>query len=458
MTSHDINYINDYNINIAQSLLSPPDFGTLAPHGCLDQLVLVLKKVVVTALRVFHYLFSEKHIWYNNQTAVNIIETYNSQSHSNPILQNKITQLYTSLSYRANGDASYAASITLNLREESQDEAHTPDVSSNIPDHLISAEEEMQTPNGEIIEQENLIPAEEEPMLIPPGDNPLLDHTAQTTIPPRIDLRVPLITEEEMQGFPANQTTRIPQNRNQTIHLPLINHQAEPPIDIHTLPPLTLKQICNSLTEAYLNGHKESYELYIPAAKPTNEVALLLFPIRDASNSYEIEDIDLRCRLESMSSEYTIILKRVSNIFEAVEIAQELKNQNKHIAHLELAGHGNENSLTWSTYPYGQLKAKTTGEYKIVNTQLTNLLNMLEPGATILSLSCKNGQERPGGQDNMLQHIARLAQGRKAFGTRVNNGKRLELTLYNIKPFHVVYTLNNDDVTACYQYPPNEGL
>lgn len=192
-------------------------------------------------------------------------------------------------------------------------------------------------------------------------------------------------------------------------------------------------------------------ELLLPARKQTDEVAILFFPVQDHNNAFTERDSDLMQRLEWMASEYHIILKRVPDIYEAVNIAEMIKEQEKKICHIELAGHGTETSLTWSNSAVGQIRADETQEATLVDEALARLSRTLEDWASIVCLSCSNGGEVPG-RENNLQHVARIAYGHRVIGTTIENGKHLDLLCTSIKPFEMQWFDQGVNVTGSCQY------
>lgn len=118
MTVNTDYFVGPYNTSIALKLLGPEDFGGLEPAGCLDQLILIIKHLALSLLRVFNYVCGD-HQWYNNRTACLIINQYigqhTAEQHPDIHLHEKICRLYNALLLRADGNQSYAQTINVDL-------------------------------------------------------------------------------------------------------------------------------------------------------------------------------------------------------------------------------------------------------------------------------------------------------------------------------------------------------
>lgn len=190
-----------------------------------------------------------------------------------------------------------------------------------------------------------------------------------------------------------------------------------------------------------MQGTGSSNEFRIPCQKKTDKVALLLWPTSDHNGAFNEKDADLQNRLKTMSKEFNISFKRVSNVQQALEAAFTEQSMDHKIAHLELGGHGTPRSLHWGSGAEGAISTTSAKE------PLKLLFSLLEKDAAILTVSCLNGKALQN-EDNFLTHLARLAPGHLVKGTEVENGKHLTLLVTSLEPFQVIYLDNNGkDVT-----------
>jgi len=112
MASLGSSLIGAYDIDKAYYLLGPPDVGNAAPQGCCGFLLIIINNIIITIFRVFNWICGD-HQWYNNQTARNILEIYLDGSSRDPLMDEKVGQLYTALLSRSLGDVSYADGIDI---------------------------------------------------------------------------------------------------------------------------------------------------------------------------------------------------------------------------------------------------------------------------------------------------------------------------------------------------------
>jgi hypothetical protein len=91
--------INGYNIDTALAFLGPVD---LVPEerGSLDCICFLITNIWMAIKRVFHFIFSCDHQWYNNETARNIIRYYVDHYEENRAILPKVVQLYNDLRTR----------------------------------------------------------------------------------------------------------------------------------------------------------------------------------------------------------------------------------------------------------------------------------------------------------------------------------------------------------------------
>lgn len=184
------------------------------------------------------------------------------------------------------------------------------------------------------------------------------------------------------------------------------------------------------------SGLKEG-ELTIDATIATNDVALLLFPTEDHNAAFSKDNASLQDRLKLMSNHYHIVLKRVSSVFEARKAVLDVISSGREISHLELGGHGTPTSLTWNHRTFGgRLSSESVDP--VVHGEFRELFSQLKKEATILTLSCRGGERVTTGE-NLIQCIARLAQGHEVAGTKTVNGPHLELMVMSCKPMVLEY-------------------
>lgn len=118
MTADVCNYVGTYNVDAALTFLGPAEYGILAPKGCLEYLVLLIKQIAVGILRILNLICGDRH-WYDNQTArliINLyIEQYTSSLQREVRLHEKICQLYEALQLRASGDETLMQGLDIGL-------------------------------------------------------------------------------------------------------------------------------------------------------------------------------------------------------------------------------------------------------------------------------------------------------------------------------------------------------
>lgn len=112
MTIREHYRVGIHDVEIAQRLLGPEDFGNSAPKNCLEHLAMIVKRVAVCILRVFNYLFGD-HQWYDNETARQIIRLYLEEldQYNDAALSSRVHHLYQELELRANGNVSCTESL-----------------------------------------------------------------------------------------------------------------------------------------------------------------------------------------------------------------------------------------------------------------------------------------------------------------------------------------------------------
>lgn len=117
--------VDTYNPVIAMQLLGPADFGPCQPNGCCQRLILLVQQIFISILRVMNYICGD-HQWYNNNTAHSIVQLYIQQLQSgeapDPALTERVHQLATALSFRANGNVSFTNSLNTQLLQSSLSE------------------------------------------------------------------------------------------------------------------------------------------------------------------------------------------------------------------------------------------------------------------------------------------------------------------------------------------------
>jgi hypothetical protein len=128
-------YFGGYNVEMAQSLLGPANLGEAEPHGCCDHLALFIQNIVTVIFRIINYIFGD-HQWYNNHTALQILQGYNlsclmaEERHLPPldgILIQKMTELFDALSLRANNNGPYILGLHRPILRQNEDiESSTP--------------------------------------------------------------------------------------------------------------------------------------------------------------------------------------------------------------------------------------------------------------------------------------------------------------------------------------------
>jgi hypothetical protein len=180
-------------------------------------------------------------------------------------------------------------------------------------------------------------------------------------------------------------------------------------------------------------------DFHIPCEKSTNRAAIIFFP-NDSDPAFSFADKDFIQRIHYMSKEFNIFGKRALCLQQATDVAVELR---KHFGmmHMELGGHGTPTSIDW---PGENI---CVGEKDL---ELSILLSTLEPGSTVLTLSCQNGKSIPDGE-NMLEYLARIGYGHKIIGTSCDNGKHLSLKVSCPYPLELEYSYKGRNVTIVHQ-------
>lgn len=116
MSVAGLSHVGLTDVDVALKFLGPADFGPLRPRGCLDYLIMIIKQIAATVLRIFNYLCGDGQ-WYNNHSARIVIGQFIAQytplqPYSIPV-QEKIRLLYEALLLRANGNESCAHGISI---------------------------------------------------------------------------------------------------------------------------------------------------------------------------------------------------------------------------------------------------------------------------------------------------------------------------------------------------------
>lgn len=115
---HGTSHVGGYDVDTALRLLGPADFGDAAPSGSMETLILIIQNIAIVILRVLNYICGD-HQWYNNRTAVEIINQFNAQGNTgepqDAFLYDRVQRLYDALLLRANGNESYAEGINVPL-------------------------------------------------------------------------------------------------------------------------------------------------------------------------------------------------------------------------------------------------------------------------------------------------------------------------------------------------------
>lgn len=164
-------------------------------------------------------------------------------------------------------------------------------------------------------------------------------------------------------------------------------------------------------------------EYYVPCKHQTQEAAVLLWPSR-------LEDEDIQKRLIHYSRTYHVFLKRVRNLEDAIDICKLIK-QNHKIKYLEFHGIGTATSIEWA----GQIL-----RVGLDQKQLSELFNLLESDATIVTLASQNGK-------GMVDYFAELAKGHLVIG-HTGDLTPLTVKVKSLKPLVIRCYRYNIDITA----------
>lgn len=113
MTISDRYFVREHDVDIALRLLGPPNVREMAPNGCLEFIILMIKNIAVNVLRVINYLFGD-HQWYDNRVARQIADNYYASPSPNTILDQRVGELCGALALRANGNVSWAEGLQMN--------------------------------------------------------------------------------------------------------------------------------------------------------------------------------------------------------------------------------------------------------------------------------------------------------------------------------------------------------
>jgi hypothetical protein len=181
---------------------------------------------------------------------------------------------------------------------------------------------------------------------------------------------------------------------------------------------------------------KNKNELYLPCKKGSRYCALLLFP-DDNDPIFSSEDRDLIQRIEYMSMEYHIYLKRVRDLQQAIDKSFEVSDLFK-ICHMELGGHGTAKTLHWprQVIEVGKERDLLSILFSFVCDAGVDESGVRIPGS-ILTLSCYNGKKTKG--QNILEYFHTIAEDKKVIGTKCANGKHLSLVVSCARPLKLDY-------------------
>jgi hypothetical protein len=171
-------------------------------------------------------------------------------------------------------------------------------------------------------------------------------------------------------------------------------------------------------------------ECYHSCTHISDTVAILLWPPSLSINN------DLQKRMTTLSREHHVYLRRVINLQQAIDIVDELKQTYK-IMYLELHGIGTPTSICWPD------QILWVGLNKDI---LSQLFNLLEPNACILTLSQQNGTEIKS-SNNMVQYFSQIAKGRCVIGHTSNDLEHLTVKVRALNPVIVTCHRYNVDVT-----------
>src|ERR1700722_9063086 len=93
------NSIAEYNIDKARQFLTPANFGPALPNGCMDKLAIIVKNIGIFILKVFNLICGDRK-WYTNDIARQIVERYFNGPQGDPVLHQKMLDLYHALELR----------------------------------------------------------------------------------------------------------------------------------------------------------------------------------------------------------------------------------------------------------------------------------------------------------------------------------------------------------------------
>jgi hypothetical protein len=150
-------YVGAYNIDTALSLLSPEDDDlSIERGGCWESLVLLVKKLAIIICRTIHFLCCD-WTWYNNSTARQIVELYLDGHERNPILDQKVRNLYQAICLRANGELSYGDGLSIERINEAE---AVPDQIPVVPSEEVILDHTLATlSEGQIGAESPAVPA-----------------------------------------------------------------------------------------------------------------------------------------------------------------------------------------------------------------------------------------------------------------------------------------------------------
>lgn len=135
-------FIGIHEVDMALRFLGPADCACLEPSGCFENIVLVIKHLAYSILRIINYLCGD-HQWHNNHTARTLIERYIAQyrlQQQGTPLHEKICELFDALCLRANEGGSFADGIDASVLR-----CQEPDQQREVIAH-ISCEETSAAP------------------------------------------------------------------------------------------------------------------------------------------------------------------------------------------------------------------------------------------------------------------------------------------------------------------------
>jgi len=90
--------VGEYNVETAKQLLDYADYMPGGNCSCIDLICSTIVNIWKTIQRIFNCIFGD-HIWYNNDTAVAILQTYVSGDY--PDARESVVDLYRDLQWRA---------------------------------------------------------------------------------------------------------------------------------------------------------------------------------------------------------------------------------------------------------------------------------------------------------------------------------------------------------------------